>query len=375
MENYKDLLAKYLNNVCSQAELTKLISWMKNPDNEKKFHEFIENDWQSFKIDPQINPKVLSFENIRLRISSSLQTASKIGKISNNTVTRNQQIIRKILRIAASLFIPIAIGTVTYIILQRSAPRTNQIAIKKVTSPLGSKTQMELEDGTKIWLNAGSTIELSTSYNEKFREVTLTGEAFFDVAHEPKRPFIVKTTDLNIRVLGTEFNVKSYPDEGTIETTLLEGSVAISRIDQKPNTKKVIYLKPNERATFIRKQGTIIYSNIYQSFSEHDSITLNKQSRNEKMILTKNIDTEEYVAWKDNKLIFRNESLESLCIKLERWYNVKINIHDEALKHYHYTGTLHKENITQVIEAFKLTMPLKYTINHDVIDIWPTTNE
>ncbi len=363
MERYNLLLQKYLNNSYNKAELDEFITWIKSPENEREFKNFISKDWSTFQ----------SYEIYGVNANSSLERLLKkidTEKANTNKLKSNSYL-KVFLRIAASIILPISIGIGSYYAIS-TIENTSDITLNKISAPNGSKAQVLLADGTSIWLNSGSTLEYPQTFKKKNREVKLTGEGYFDVAKNTDKPFIVKTSDLYIKALGTIFNVKSYPDEGTIETTLLEGSVAITKSKENPHTKNVVYLKHNERATFIKKEGKIIQTELMSKIPDETDPTIASQPRKEQMILSKITDSEQYTSWKDGKLVFRNEKFEKLCDILERWYNVKININSEELKTYHYTGTLQNENIVDAIEAFKLTVPFRYEINHDIIEIWQT---
>lgn len=372
MERYKLLFSKYLNNTCDKAELNEFISWIKSQENEKELKNLITKDWSAFQTNESYGEFSNSnFEKLLKEIDREKTLLDESELNSTPGVFHLKKYSKVFLRIAASILLPIAIGIGSYYTLN-TLEDTADITLNKITAPNGSKTQVLLSDGTSIWLNSGSTLEYPQAFAKKSREVKLIGEGYFDVAKNPDKPFIVKTSDLSIKVLGTIFNVKSYPDEGTIETTLLEGSVAISKKEDNPRTKNVVFLKPNERATFIKKDGKIIQSDLLSKIPDEAHSTDISKPRKEQMILSKFTDSEQYTSWKDEKLTFRNENFEKLCIMLERWYNVKININSEELKSYHYTGTLQNENIVDAIEAFKLTVPFRYEIHHDIIEIWQT---
>jgi ferric-dicitrate binding protein FerR (iron transport regulator) len=361
VENYKELFVKYLKNECTHEELSKILGWLKDPANGKTIEQLIQEDWSNFDTQEiNISSNKTSFETLKQRIA----------EIQKGSIKTNQHNIgRIVLRIAASLLLPVAIGWATFYILQKNI-KPEPMAFNEITAPLGSKTSIQLADGTKVWLNSGSKLRIPQKFEGNYREVTLTGEAFFDVKRDTARPFLVKTSKLNIKVLGTSFNVKAYPEEGTIETTLVKGLVTITKTDANTTNKEVTYLKPNQRATFVKETGNLVLAETEKKIVKEEVKVKQDNKREEKMIFTKNIDTEPFVAWKDDKLVFKYEDFESLCIKLQRWYGVEINIKSEELKKYHYTGVLQRETINDVIKILKLTMPIRYEINHSVVDLW-----
>jgi ferric-dicitrate binding protein FerR (iron transport regulator) len=354
MKGMKDLFFKYLRNECNAAELETVLEWMKDEANTSLVEKYMKEDWDNYVKDIS-NP---SFEKIKSQIKSQKTRHSGYSKT-----------IYKIGRIAAGFILPVSLGILTYFVLKTS-DKNETIVYNEISVPLGSKTKVQLADGTKIWLNAGSKLKYPQKFTGNFREVELTGEGYFDVVKNPQKPFIVKTSDINIKVLGTSFNVKSYPDEGTIETTLISGQVNILKKTDNAQLNGFMSLKPKQRATFIKNKGKIILSDIDKKEVKNDQKNIAVHKKEEHVILTKNIDTEQFVAWKDNKLVFKNEDFESLCIKLERWYNVKINLKNNDLKKFHYTGIIENETINDVINILQLTMPIRYESKHSVIDIW-----
>ena len=359
MENYKKLLLKYLQNECTHDELMSIAFWLKDPKNEILFEQFIKEDWAQFESTElkEIQTDKPDFELLKRRLNAS------------KSLINNHKIRKIVFRIAASFLLPVAIGSLTFFLLQKNS-KPEPLAYNEISAPLGSKTNIQLGDGTKVWLNSGSKLKIPQKFVGNFREVQLIGEAYFDVKKDPNKPFIVKTSKLNIKVLGTSFNVKAYPEEGTIETTLVNGLVTITKNNNDPKNIEAIYLKPKQRATFVKESGQLILAESEKKLVKAEVKIKVDQKREEKMICTKNVDTEQFVAWKDDKLVFKYEDFESLCIKLKRWYGVEFNIRSEELKKYHYTGVLQKETINDVIEILRLTMPFRYEINHSVIDLW-----
>jgi ferric-dicitrate binding protein FerR (iron transport regulator) len=195
----------------------------------------------------------------------------------------------------------------------------------------------------------------------------LEGEAFFDVTKKDGKFFMVKTRGITVRVLGTAFNVKAYPNEGSIETTLVRGSLIVEQHTEGKEVTETL-LEPNQRAIYIKKEGNLILSGVENKSLKPENINKSENPK-EEIILSKQVDTEVFTAWKDNRLIFRNEIFESLAIKLERWYGVTIDIKDDEIKKYHFNGTIVNETIQDVMEIIKYTLPISYTIEHNTITI------
>ncbi len=239
----------------------------------------------------------------------------------------------------------------------------NNIGIHEVEVSLGSKSKIKLSDGTVVKLNSGSKLSYPAFFNDKKRQVYLEGEAYFEVKADSSRPFFVNTSDITVKVIGTSFNLKSYPESNTIVTTLVSGSLEISHKSAKPIT-----LKPNQNAVYIKDKHKL-------TLDERKELNLESgQMKVPKLSLQNQIDTRPLTAWKDGKLIFTNEKFEDLAIKLERWYNVKIIIKSQELKQERFTGTFENETTEQVLNALKIAEPFEYTINKNIITIYGSEN-
>lgn len=240
----------------------------------------------------------------------------------------------------------------------------------------GSKTTIELPDSSVVILNSGSTLSYPDKFETESRSVILKGEAFFEVKKNAHRPFYVKTKDVTIRVLGTKFNVKSYPDENTSETTLVSGSVEILQNNDK-NVKRnnniaPIFLKPNQKAIFTRETG----------ISELKELTKEQPKERVKgglsipiQLLTKiaiqdKSKTDMDIAWKNNKLILNNDRFGDIIKKLERWYNVEITLQNPALADVHFSAKFDHESIADVLNALNIIEPFHYEINKNIITIF-----
>jgi len=228
-------------------------------------------------------------------------------------------------------------------------------------SKTGERKSFQLPDGSKVMLNAGSDITIAKDFNNNTREIYLQGEAFFDVVHNTEKPFIIHTASMDVKVLGTIFNVKAYPGDKVTETSLLKGSVEVTL--NSGQHKKVI-LHPNEK---------IILPIAKEEEKEVPGKTIPAvQSAEEKYKiagLTYNpIDsTLVEVSWTENRLAFNDTGFEEVAAELERWYSVSISFEDDAVKQYRFTATFDRKNIIQVLDALQLTRPgqFEYKIESD----------
>ena len=211
-----------------------------------------------------------------------------------------------------------------------------------IATPRGGQYTVTLPDGSKIWLNATSTLKYPTQFAPNKREVSLSGEAYFEISKDKSRPFIVSSATQEVEVLGTHFNVSSYDDEVTVKTTLLEGSVRVSLPNvtslrggtTKQSQQQYVVLKPNEES----------------------SLTKNN-------IHIKQVDPDEAVAWKNGKFLFRNQPLEQIMNKLSRWYDVEVIYNDKALAGQLFGGIIARsEKISRVLQTLEETGEVHFKI-------------
>ena len=235
--------------------------------------------------------------------------------------------------------------------------------ISEVITHNGSRTNLLLPDGTRVWLNAGSRLTYEKTYGVQSREVNLTGEALFDVAHNATKPFVIHAAHVDIRVLGTRFNVKSYPTDRTTETTLLKGSIEVS-IKDRPDEK--IILKPNEKLVIANDDSALHRRDpmAYKPQMTESLVNIRKPAYDS--ITGINVET----SWVEDRLIFQDEAFGMLSKDMERWYGVSIRFTRPELEDLHFTGNFQKETIQQALEALKLTAPFTYTIHENQITIY-----
>lgn len=205
--------------------------------------------------------------------------------------------------------------------------------------PYGKKFEIVLSDGTQVYLNSGSSLTYPTAfYASGPRDVELTGEAYFTVESDSLRPFRVKTRELDTKVLGTQFNLSSYLNDDTVQVVLVEGSLSVKRSNGSEASH--LLLKPNQMAC---------YSN------DHKALQLT------------DVDVSRYISWKEGILYFKNEDFTHITKKLERHYNVTIEIRGDLLKSERYTGRFKTETIEEVLQGFQRIKDFDYTITNDKI--------
>lgn len=207
-----------------------------------------------------------------------------------------------------------------------------------LTVPCGGVYQLTLSDGTKVWLNSDSKLIYPVTFSGDVREVTLSGEAYFDVQKNAEKPFIVTTALGNVRVLGTQFNVKVYQEEASVVTTLVSGSVSFGN-EVVEETK----LSPGYQLIF---------------------------DKGGRKVDVKKVNVQHFVSWRDNQMSFQGESLESIMRMLARWYDVNVVFEDEELKQLEFSGNLDKyEDIGKFLKLFELGADVQFEIKNNMIQV------
>ena len=207
--------------------------------------------------------------------------------------------------------------------------------MNRVIISYGKKSMVVLSDGTKVWLNAGSQMTYPAVFTDKTRQVELIGEAFFDVVKNPQKPFIVKTSDVNIQVLGTRFDVSAYPEDKIIQTILEEGKINLKYSGKGfLGREHVVEMSPNQMVEFDKEQGEAS---------------------------TATVDVSKYVSWKEGMLEFEKADLGRALMQVERFYNVKIHLSDPEIGTYKLSGKLDlKDEPEEVLNVIKLTVPIDW---------------
>ncbi len=242
------------------------------------------------------------------------------------------------LRVAAVLVLAMATGFFfNYVLRANDLLGVAQESVyQEVKASYGTRTKLLLADGTIVWLNSGSTLRFPISFdNVGERTVELNGEGYFEVAKNESKPFIVNTSGLDVKVYGTSFNVSAYDEYDTVEVALVEGKVSLMQ-GEKGAKKEVMVLKPKD----------VVEYNVNEE----------KLSRSMGSRMSK------YSAWKDGKIVFYGDHIEKVVNRLEKWYNVDIEIADAALQDYRFTATFNDESLGQVLRLLSLSSPMEYKI-------------
>jgi ferric-dicitrate binding protein FerR (iron transport regulator) len=362
-DRYNYLIVNYFTSNLNTEEVNELKQWLNDDTAHKRYFDECREVWLAGKLDfakKDFNARD-AFARFKNKVDNLDDDATEFTGLY-------RRFSLSLLRIAAIFAIAFISGILAWTLINRETPA---ISYQDITVPAGSKTKIKLPDGTEVWLNSASKLTYSNSYNSKNREVKLEGEGYFKVAEDKNRPFIVTTSSITVQALGTEFNVKSYPDEGIIETTLVEGSVKVNTIENKTTQKEDLILKPNDKLTFIKKTGKLYIASDSLELAGRDIAERSEKAeiqRKEKIII-RTIDPKPLVAWKEDKLVFTGERFEEIMPRLERWYDVSIQVQDPEILTYRFKGSFEKETLEQALEALQLASHFNYTIKKNIITI------
>jgi len=323
----KEIIHKYLKGECTREELKKSISLFADPNKQLEIRSVI-YDFYNYEDEDNCRLNPPEKESLLNRIHHRINLSAEGKKIFLKKRLVN------VLKFAAVLIIGLVTGILISLFQRPGSEYYTSIA------PEGSISQVVLPDSTFVSLNSGSEIKYVTNGKKKIREIFLNGEAWFDVKKNKKRSFIVHTSFYDVMVMGTQFNVKAYPEDNEIVTTLEKGSVNVMSSDNFKMKSRI--LNPGEQLVY----------NVDDNY-----LTTNK------------VNTKIYTSWKDNKLIFINMNLKELIVLLERKYGVDIEVESNVTLDYHYDGTIRNETILEVMDILKETLPVDYKIEGQKIII------
>lgn len=231
----------------------------------------------------------------------------------------------------------------------------------EVATNTGNVQHVTLPDGSQVWLNAKSRLQYNNWQSGKAREVVLNGEAFFDIAQKAHQPFIIHTKTVDIRVLGTSFNVKAYNGDGHTETTLVTGKV---QIVMKEEDGRTVTLEPNQKLVVQNRQ----------ELKKIETIKANKIPDSVSYLITKakviaGDSSVAEISWKERKLTFFDQPLSEVGLQLERWYGITVIFKEETMKNARFTGTFRDESLRKVMDVLQMSAPFNYHISNDTLMI------
>ena len=319
----KQVIIKYLEGRATELEQRTLLEWLRDKDNRIEFRNLV-SEWKR-GLDEDHFPG---------------GGANSWNRVQEGLLKRNYyrwQRSRKfqmVFKYAAVFFFAISIGTTIWIFTGDTAKsmesHTNVIAQK------GQVSRLDLPDGSRVWLNAGTTLSYDNGFSHNNRKISLTGEAYFDVAQDKALPLVVDCKGLKVKALGTKFNVAAYPDANSIDVVLEEGSVALNT----PGKGSLDYhLKPGEMGSFRKEKRELSISSVKPK---------------------------KLTAWRKGIISIYDQPLEKVVERLEKRYNQKFEVDDEV-RELRYTFTIKNESLDQVIHLMERITPVKATQSDEII--------
>lgn len=330
--DHKYLLDRLVSGNLIDSEKTELENYIHNSFHDDELDSLMQNHWKELD-----SREIVADETQLLILKNRI-----LSRIHQTTISPEKETMvfsfnwkNYLMRVAAVLFIPLLLGSafMMYWMNQR-ADRTGVFSMmEKVVANPGSRVHFTLPDRTEVWLNSGSSLEFPISINhQEIRKVKLTGQGYFNVSHDESHPFVIEADGMNIKALGTSFDVSGYVEDNQISSTLENGSIAL----MNQNGLEVARLHPGQRAI------------------------LDKTTR---LITVRNVETQFSTSWKDGKLIFRKTPLSEVTKQMERWFNCKIHV-DPRLTNMGliYTATIQDETLGEVIKMIEISTSVKTKI-------------
>jgi ferric-dicitrate binding protein FerR (iron transport regulator) len=345
-----DLIAGYLSGELAPEETEKLINWIKQSKENKQHYDECCELWITVKAasgNSEFDPD-RGFIEFRRKIN--IREKAFILSLS-------------FLRYAAIFILAFSLGGgIFYFSGKKSVPEI----ISEVFVPRGSQAKITLPDGSKVTLNAGSSLNYENRPDQRIAR--LEGEGYFTIAKNTERPFTVVTGYMNVVATGTEFNVRAYPSESIIEATLISGSVTIEKLSG--GTSEPTVLKPNQKFTYYKERKPDS-TQAEPTRIVQDQINTAPVSSPEKAmgLIMENVNVESIISWKDSRWIFEAETLSHIATELERKYDVEIQFESERLKSFRFTGIIVNEPIEQVLEVMSASAPLTYSLKGRVVTL------
>lgn len=331
MENFTTdinlIIIRYLDGSASLEEKRQLLQWLKESEKNRSDFTDTRDLWLSCNASADNELEVdIALDRLKMRIMNEHE---RIGKKTRRSFIRWYQ---------AAAVLLVLFGLYFWLSIEQTEPKLmvqNQLITAK-----GSKGKFTLPDGTVVWLNSESRLVYPDQFADGKRTVNLVGGAYFEVVRDEKKPFIIKAGDVDVEVLGTSFNISSYPFKDNIETALLSGSVKISG----PSVRREIYLKPNE---------------VFEYKKDLHAVSV------------KSVNASLYADWIKGRLVFDNRPLSDILISMEGWYNMDIVCPEKFAESTYMSFTIRQEDIDEILRAMSFIIPISYQIKNGKAFIMP----
>ena len=317
------LLGRWLTGELSDDEKAQITHWASLKEENRE----ILNDLEKIMDNIRLLPEMESID--------SMAAIEKVKSRIHHKAPLPNRMIRIWQRIAAVIVLPLLAYTLYQATVNHVSKLNDQAEWVEMSTPIGLRSEFNLPDGTKVWLNGNTHLKYPKQFNKHERLVSLQGEAFFEVSSNRKAPFIVSTGELMIQAVGTSFNVSAFPEDIVVETALLEGKVILLR-ETMLGKSRITSLEPGQFSVYYENTGL-----------------LRKSEEN----------LDKHIAWREGKFLFRNDPLEVVLKELGRWYNVEFRISEEIEDSNAYTGTFQGESLRQILEYIEYTTPIEFVFS------------
>lgn len=317
------IITNKLTGTASEEESQILNEWLAGSEENKKEFDAYESLWEKSK---------------ELVLSDEIDVEAALKTTKNRIDFRTKKTWLVFTRQAAAVII-LAVSlsiTFNYVINNKKSHLAEQNIFREINAAHGTRSKLELADGTTVWLNSGSSLRFPISFNNQDeRRVELHGEGFFDVTKHATKPFIVETRDINVKVYGTAFDVFAYDEDNSMTVALVEGKVGLEK-NVSGEEKELMTLAPNEVVEYNRAEKKLFHST--------------------------NQDMTKYLAWRNGQLVFDNDHIDEVANRLAKWYNVEIVVDEGILKDFRFTATFTNESLDQALALLSLSSPMKFKI-------------
>ena len=345
----EEIITRYFQNNITAKEQSLLDDWLAEGDVNRKEFEALKKTWE-------LTSRLISIRSV------NIEKAKKAVKKNIPEFKKSKSILYYWQRIAAVIFLPFLLA-VTFVIYMYFRDSSEKITQQEISAACGTRTRFNLPDGTEVWLNSGSKIKFPSRFIGAKREVSLEGEAFFDVSKDKLRPFYVNLGAMSVKAVGTSFNISAYKKDNSYETTLISGELLLIKKDIGRHDIILFKMEPNQHTIFNKKDKNIKLTENIVPGEPLQSENIKGKSVDLQAIKQKDDNFEnKYTSWINGKLIFRDDPMDEVIKRLGRWYNVDIQLKDTLLYGFRYTATFIDETLEQVLDLLKLSAPIEYTL-------------
>jgi len=375
-DQFWSLLSKKLSKEANAEELQELQSILLNNPDLQPQADMVTEMWQQGLINKSVGSEAAYMRHIMKHKTEFFVEDHLTEKINTDEDASEKNrgfftalfLKRKWTVLSFLVFMVLAIGAVYFFIQKNDIEVTAAKAISSIVTKNGNRTKIVLPDGSQVWLNAGSNLDYDNAvFNKDLREVTLNGEAYFDVTKNAAKPFIIHTKKMDVKVIGTVFNVRSYNEEKTAEASLIRGSIEVTLKDRKD--QKII-VKPNEKIIIGTQEPEAALPKPGKTPASKNQGAIPQILVRELKVSSHSDNIIPEIAWTQNKLFFEDESLENIAPRMERWFGKKVVITNQSLKNLRYYGNFENETMEEVLLYLKLSKPFNFKIEHDSVVIY-----